>query len=81
MMRALTVAAAGEKADIAKPFKGIDGGVFEIAVKYRGTPSAPFIPCRSATMFGSWMRFRKNPKVESKRHRWTSTGLRNELSD
>jgi phage-related protein len=36
MMRALTVAAAGEKADIAKPFKGVDGGVFEIAVKHRG---------------------------------------------
>jgi phage-related protein len=36
MMRALSVASEGEKADIAKPFKGVDGGVFEIAVKYRG---------------------------------------------
>ena len=36
MMRALSVASAGEKADIAKPFKGVDGGVFEIAVKHRG---------------------------------------------
>lgn len=26
----------GREADIAKPFKGVDGGVFEIAVKYRG---------------------------------------------
>ena len=24
------------KADIAKPFKGVDGGVFEIALKHRG---------------------------------------------
>ncbi len=36
LLRALTIAAEGGKADIAKPFKGIDGGVFEIALKYRG---------------------------------------------
>ena len=36
MMGALTVAAEGEKADTAKPFKGVDGGIFEIAVKHRG---------------------------------------------
>jgi len=35
ILRALTVAAEGGKADIAKPFKGIDGGVFELAVKRR----------------------------------------------
>src|ERR1700733_12091949 len=33
---ALTIAARGGKADTAKPFKGVDGGVFEIALKYRG---------------------------------------------
>jgi phage-related protein len=33
---ALTLAARGGKADTAKPFKGIDGGVFEIALKHRG---------------------------------------------
>ncbi len=33
---ALTVAAEGGKSDKAKPFKGIDGGVFEIAIRYRG---------------------------------------------
>jgi phage-related protein len=32
----LTIAAEGGKADIAKPFKGVEGGVFEIALKYRG---------------------------------------------
>jgi phage-related protein len=36
MLRALTIAAEGGKADIAKPFKGVIGGVFEIALKYRG---------------------------------------------
>jgi phage-related protein len=33
---ALTIAARGGKADTAKPFKGVDGGVFEIALKHRG---------------------------------------------
>ncbi len=36
MRRALTVAAEGGKADKAKPFKGVDGGVFEIALPHRG---------------------------------------------
>jgi phage-related protein len=34
--RALTVAAEGGKADKAKPFHGFDGGLFEIALRYRG---------------------------------------------
>jgi phage-related protein len=34
--RALTVAAEGGKSDKAKPFKGVDGGVFEIASRHRG---------------------------------------------
>jgi phage-related protein len=33
---ALTLAAEGGKSDKAKPFKGVDGGVFEIALRYRG---------------------------------------------
>ena len=36
MMTALTVAAEGEKSDNAKLFRGIDGGVFEIALRHRG---------------------------------------------
>jgi len=35
MLGALTIAAEGSKADIAKPFKGVDGGVFEIALRHR----------------------------------------------
>jgi phage-related protein len=34
--RALTIAAEGEKADIAKPFKGVGSGVFEVALQLRG---------------------------------------------
>lgn len=33
---ALTIAAEGGKADIAKPFKGVEGGVFELSIKHRG---------------------------------------------
>jgi phage-related protein len=33
---ALTIAAEGGKADIAKPMKAIGSGVFEIALPYRG---------------------------------------------
>lgn len=35
VLRALTVAAEGERADIAKPMKGLGPGVCEIAVKFR----------------------------------------------
>ncbi len=36
MLDALSVAAEGGKADKAKPFKGVEGGVFEIALRHRG---------------------------------------------
>jgi phage-related protein len=36
MLTALTIAAEGEKSDSAKPFKGIDGGVFQIGIRHRG---------------------------------------------
>ena len=35
IMRALTVAAEGRKVDIAKPLKGFDSGVYEIALRFR----------------------------------------------
>lgn len=35
MLSALTIAAAGGKSDIAKPFNGVAGGVFEIALPYQ----------------------------------------------
>ena len=33
---ALTIAAEGGKADIAKPFKGLGAGILEIALPWRG---------------------------------------------
>src|SRR3954465_11596056 len=35
-LTALTIAAEGGKDDTAKPFKGVEGGVFESALKHRG---------------------------------------------
>ena len=35
-LAALTIAAEGSKADIAKPLQGLGSGVFEIALPYRG---------------------------------------------
>lgn len=35
ILRALTIAAEGRMADIAKPMKGLGPGVIEIALKYR----------------------------------------------
>jgi phage-related protein len=35
-LSALTIAAEGGMADIAKPMKGIGSGVFEIALRFRG---------------------------------------------
>lgn len=36
MLNSLTIAAEGSKSDKAKPFKAVEGGVFEIAFKHRG---------------------------------------------
>jgi phage-related protein len=36
MFDALTLAVEGKKSDKIKPFKGVEGGVFEIAIRYRG---------------------------------------------
>jgi phage-related protein len=33
---ALEIAAAGQMADVAKPMKGLEGGVYEIALPHRG---------------------------------------------
>jgi phage-related protein len=35
-LAALTIAAEGGKADIAKPMQGIGSGVFEIALPFKG---------------------------------------------
>jgi phage-related protein len=36
ILYALTIAAEGGKADIAKPMKGFGSGIFEVALSWRG---------------------------------------------
>lgn len=36
ILNALTIAAEGQKADSAKPMKGLGSGVFEVALAWRG---------------------------------------------
>lgn len=36
ILRALTIAAEGRMADIAKPMKGLGSGIFEVALAWRG---------------------------------------------
>jgi phage-related protein len=36
ILSALTIAAEGEKSDVAKPLQGLGAGVFEIALRHRG---------------------------------------------
>ena len=36
VLNALTIAAEGEKSDVAKPLQGLGAGVFEIALRHRG---------------------------------------------
>jgi phage-related protein len=36
-LAALTIAAEGSKADVAKPLRGVGSGMFEIALRFRGS--------------------------------------------
>lgn len=45
MVRALRLAANGEKPGTAKPMKGFGSGVFEIASRYRGDAFRGSMPC------------------------------------
>ena len=52
-LTALTVAAEGGKADIAKPLRGLGSGVFEIALRFKGDAfRVVYTPCNSRTISG-----------------------------
>jgi phage-related protein len=57
-LAALTIAAEGGKADIAKPLRGMGSGVFEIALPFRGDA----MPCNLVKKSGWLTRFRKKSK-------------------
>lgn len=58
---ALTIAAEGGKADIAKPMKGLGAGVMEIARPIRAMPTAPSMSRKSPGVSGSCTPFRRSP--------------------
>jgi len=63
---ALTIAARGGKADTAKPFKGVEGGVFEIALRHRGDAYRIIYAVQLVRRSGWWMRFRRSPRPGSR---------------
>ena len=52
ILRVLTVAAEGRKADIAKPLKGLGSGVFEVASSTVPMRIGRFTLCNSRSGFG-----------------------------
>ena len=76
-LAALTMAAEGGKADSAKPLKGVEGGVFEIALPFRGNAYRVVDAAAvSERMSGSWTRFRRSPRPGSRRRERMSSGSR-----
>ena len=63
MLSALTVAAEGGKTDNAKPFKGVDGGVFEIAIRHQGGAFRVLYAVKISTDIWVLHAFQKKPKV------------------
>ena len=67
-LAALTIAATGGKADIAKPMHGMGSGVFEIALPFRGDAYRVVYAVLLAEGIWASMRFRRNrPKVSRRR--------------
>ena len=75
-LTALTVAAEGGKADIAKPIHGIGSGVFEIALPFRGDAFRVVYTVQLAAESGSSTRFRRNRRRVSRRQNARSIWLR-----
>src|SRR5271167_2748556 len=72
-LAALTIAAEGGKADIAKPVHGMDSGIFEIALAFRGDASGWSTRCSSLRKSGWSMLSRKNQRRASRRLNERST--------
>jgi len=71
-LAALTIAAEGGKADIAKPLIGLGSGVFEICCRSGAMRFAWSMPCKLAMKSGWCMRSRRNRRKASKRRRTRS---------
>src|SRR5947209_13718210 len=69
-LAALTIAAEGGKADIAKPMHGMGSGVFEIALPFRGDAFRVLYAIQVADEI---MPFRRNPSRASRLRSTRST--------
>jgi phage-related protein len=68
ILDALSVAAEGGMAAIAKPMKGLGSGIFEIALPYRGNAFRVVYAVQPLEKTcGSCMRFKRNPRRASRR--------------
>ena len=66
-LAALTIAAEGGKADIAKPMHGMGSGVIEIALPFTGDAFRVVYAVQLSEDIGLSMRFRKNRRRASRR--------------
>ncbi len=66
-LAALTIAAEGGKADLAKPMHGMGSGVFEIALAHKGNAFRVMYAVQLAATFGLSMPFRRNRHMVSRR--------------
>lgn len=65
-LAALTMAAEGGKADIAKPMRGLVGGYSRLPLRFVAMHFGWSMLCNSRMRFGSSMRFRKNRRKVSR---------------
>ena len=75
-LAALTIAAEGGKADIAKPMHGLGSGVFEIALPFKSDAFRVVYAVQLAGTSGSSTLSRRNRRRASRRQNTRSTLLR-----
>jgi phage-related protein len=63
MLGALTIAAEGGESDKARPFTGVDGGVFEIALRHRGNAFRVIYAVKIDADIGGIHAFQKKSKT------------------
>jgi phage-related protein len=73
---ALTIAAEGGKADIAKALHGMGPGVFEIALPFKGDAFRVVYAVQIADEYGSCTHSRRNRRKASRRPSANSISLR-----
>jgi phage-related protein len=66
-LAALTIAAEGGMADVAKPYKGLGSGIFEIALPWRGDAFRVVYAVKSRTNSGFYMLSKRSQGRESRR--------------